>query len=71
MTILSNVPINKRPPLKKLDHVTNILKNVLKVKMLETYADQLGYTKNPDTIKKAITWVIMVISFPSSKGNDR
>ncbi|NOR44110.1 MAG: hypothetical protein GQ534_00865 [Candidatus Delongbacteria bacterium] len=53
LTMLSTVDIRKRPPLKNLNNVLAVLKNILKIKMLEEYADQLGYTKRPELIKKA------------------
>ncbi|MDA3885689.1 MAG: peptidylprolyl isomerase [Candidatus Delongbacteria bacterium] len=53
LTMLGKVNIEKRPPLKSLNNVIVILKNILKIEMLEEYADQLGYTKKPELIKKA------------------
>ncbi|MCK4978883.1 MAG: peptidyl-prolyl cis-trans isomerase, partial [Candidatus Delongbacteria bacterium] len=53
LAVLGTVQVKKRPPLMKLDHVIDILKNIFKVEMLEEYADQLGYTKNSELIDKA------------------
>lgn len=53
LTMLGTVDVKKRPPLKNLNNVIAVLKNILKIKMLEEYADQLGYTKRSELIKKA------------------
>ena len=60
LTILGAVDIKKRPPLKNLNNVIVVLKNILKIKMLEKYADQLGYTKRPGLVKKAKETLIPV-----------
>jgi parvulin-like peptidyl-prolyl isomerase len=60
LTMLGTVDIKKRPPLNNLNNVIAVLKNILKIKMLEEYADQLGYTKRPELIANAKRTLIPV-----------
>lgn len=60
MTMLGTVQMKKRPPLKNLNNVISILKNILKINLLEGYADQLGYTKRQNLIDKAKETLIPV-----------
>ena len=60
ITMLATVEEEKRPPLKSLNNVISVLKNILKIEMLQKYADQLGYTKRPELIIKAKTALIPI-----------